>query len=91
MTTDPNAERHDDLVETTLAQLREALAILEAIDAGDLLSELPRDSDAARRHQCAVSLLATLRRDLEGIACGLASAQFVAKAMAQLGRPARLG
>ena len=79
----------DQAVEDAVARLHEALAILEAIDARELLAELPRDRAAARRHQCAVSLLTVLRRELEGITGDLDAAQLVTGRLAQLGRPER--
>jgi hypothetical protein len=74
-----------EVLEDAPARLREALAILEAIEAGELLSELPPGQDAARRHQRAVSLLAILRRDLEAFSDDLGSALFVDRAMTQIG------
>jgi hypothetical protein len=56
--------RSSELIETTVARLHEALAILEAIDAAEMLSSLPADPTARRAHQQAVSMLAVLRRDL---------------------------
>jgi hypothetical protein len=78
-----------DLAESALARLSEALAILEAIDRGELLGELPAAAEAAERHQCAVSLLAVLRRELEALACELQSASYVEALIARLGRPSR--
>jgi len=80
-----------DLAESALARLSEALAILEAIDRGDLLAELPAGAEAAERHQCAVSLLAVLRRELEALACELQSAGYVQALIAGLGRRGRRG
>jgi hypothetical protein len=36
-----------DLIEAAVGRLREAIALLEAIDHGDLLAELPAQADAA--------------------------------------------
>ena len=55
-----------NVVEATTTRLREAVAVLEAIDEGHLLAELP-PGPAGRRHQCAVSLLAVLERELRAI------------------------
>lgn len=60
-----------DVAEETIAKLLEALAVLEAIERADLLGDLPADPDAAARHQCAVSLLAVLRRELAALAAEL--------------------
>ncbi len=79
----------DEAVEEAVARLHEALAILEAIDAGELLAELPGDRVAARRHQCAVSLLTVLRRELEGIAGDLDAAQLVTGRLAEIIRSER--
>jgi len=61
---EPDAPRPPDVVEDAVARLCEALAVLETIDSGGMLSELPADSAARADHQRAVSLLAVLRRDL---------------------------
>jgi hypothetical protein len=44
--------------------LREALAIIDAINAGELLAALPASADDRHRHQTAVSLLGLLERTL---------------------------
>ncbi|MGC9953053.1 MAG: hypothetical protein ABSD21_02090 [Rhizomicrobium sp.] len=44
--------------------LREALAIIDAINAGELLAALPASANDCHRHQTAVSLLALLERAL---------------------------
>jgi hypothetical protein len=56
--------RPPDVVDDAVCRLSEALAILDAIELGGMLSELPDDVIARRAHQRAVSLLAILRRDL---------------------------
>lgn len=56
------------MVEDAIARLQEALAVLQVIEDGDLLGELPADRSARRNHQSAVSMLAVLRRDLTGVA-----------------------
>lgn len=76
-----------DLVEETAGRLREAIAILDAIDMGELLCELPDGADAGRRHQSAVSLLAILHRDLSALACELESAGQVQDLMSRLASP----
>jgi hypothetical protein len=44
--------------------IREALAIIDAINAGELLAALPASVDDRHRHQTAVSLLGLLERAL---------------------------
>jgi hypothetical protein len=44
--------------------LREALAIIDAINAGELLAALPASTNERHRHQTAVSLLGLLERTL---------------------------
>jgi hypothetical protein len=80
----PSPEFRDDAVEAALSRLTEALALLDAIDEGDMLARLPAEPEAARRHQRAVSMLAVLRRELETVTGELSSAQFVAAAMTQI-------
>jgi hypothetical protein len=53
-----------DAIEDTVARLIEAIAVLETIEFGGMLGELPADPMARDTHQRAVSLLAVLRRDL---------------------------
>lgn len=53
--------------EDSTERLREALAILVMIDTGSLLEELPI-GPGRERHQCAISLLRVLRREIEAIA-----------------------
>jgi hypothetical protein len=76
-----------DLIEETAGRLREAIAILEAIDAGELLCELPGGAEPARRHQSAVSLLAVLHRDLTALASELETAGHVQDLMSRLTSP----
>jgi len=87
----PTSGPGDETLEIAVARIYEATAILDAIEDGGLLSDLPHDAEAARRHQTGVSLLALLRRDLDAIARDLASAHFVANAMAQLAKPVPRG
>lgn len=75
------------LTEQAVGRLCEALSLLEAIDAGGFLDELPNAAESARNHQCAVSLLAILRRELRGLVCELQSACLVHDVMARVGRP----
>jgi len=56
--------RPPDVVDDAVGRLCEALAILDAIELGGMLGELPADPIARKAHQRAVSLLAILRRDL---------------------------
>jgi hypothetical protein len=75
-----------DLIEAAVGRLREAVALLEAIDRGELLAELPSQSDAAVRHQCAVSLLAVLRRELDALTAELESAGYVQDLLSRMSR-----
>lgn len=78
-----NTPRAPDLVEDALGRLREAIAILDAIEEGGMLGELPAKATARRNHQRAVSLLAILRRELAGLARDLAAAGQVQDAIAR--------
>lgn len=77
-----------DLVEEAIGRLLEAIAVLETIEAGDMLAEMPRLAVARRRHQRAVSLLAVLRRDLTGLYRDLKAAQQVEDALVRATMPA---
>jgi hypothetical protein len=80
-----------DVMEAAICRLQEAIALLDAIDEGELLAQLPPDNEAALRHQCAVSLLAVLRRELNVLAIELQSASQVQDLIARLARPAPRG
>jgi hypothetical protein len=82
---EPNAG--GDVLEAAAGRLNEAVSILDAVERGELLAVLPRGADAAARHQCAVSLLAVLRRELRALACELESASQVQNLMDRLSRP----
>lgn len=85
---DPTSPTADgDLIEAAVGRLHEAIALLEAIERGDLLAELPTQADAAPRHQCAVSLLAVLRRELEALTVELESAGYVQNLISRMSRP----
>jgi len=56
--------RPPDIVDDAVGRLSEALAILDAIELGGMLAELPAEPLARKAHQRAVALLAVLRRDL---------------------------
>ena len=75
-----------DVLEAAAGRLAEAVSILDAVDRSELLSVLPRGTDEAARHQCAVSLLAVLRRELQALACELESASQVQNLMDRLSR-----
>lgn len=81
---EPTAGR--DALEAAAVRLNEAISILDALERGDLLAELPRGAEAAANHQCAVSLLAVLRRELQTLACELESASQVQHLMDRLSR-----
>ncbi len=76
----------NDVLEAAAGRLAEAVSILDAVDRSELLSVLPRGADAAARHQCAVSLLAVLRRELQTLAGELESASQVQNLMDRLSR-----
>lgn len=75
-----------DALEAAAGRLNEAVSILDAVERGELLAELPRGAEAAARHQCAVSMLAVLRRELQALACELESASQVQILMDRLSR-----
>ena len=51
------------VAEQTSTRLAEILALLAAIDAGELLAETPPSAHGRERHQVAVSLLALAERE----------------------------
>jgi hypothetical protein len=55
-------------VESAWARLKEACAVLTAIDYGELLSAAPEAADARRRHYTAICLLTVMQRDLTSLA-----------------------
>jgi hypothetical protein len=79
--------RSPDVVEDAVSRLCEAIAVLEAIEMGGMLGELPADAMARDEHQRAVSLLAVLRRDLAGLRRDLQAAvqaqDVIARALAR--------
>jgi hypothetical protein len=81
---EPTAGR--DALEAAAVRLNEAMSILDAVEHGELLAELPRGAEAAAKHQCAVSLLAVLRRELQLLACELESASQVQHLIERLSR-----
>ena len=80
----PNPIRAPDLVEDAIGRLREAIAILDAIEEAGMLGELPMKPTGRRNHQRAVSLLAVLRRELDGLVCDLTAAGQVQDAIARM-------
>jgi hypothetical protein len=88
MTSEPSpAAFSNDLIEEAAARLREALALLELIESGDLLGELPADRDAREGHQRAVSVLAVLKRDLVDLERRLGAGWTAANAAARVRVP----
>jgi hypothetical protein len=75
--------RPPDIVDDAVSRLCEALAILETIDAGNLLAELPADPTARAGHQRAVSLLSVLRRELTRLKHELQAADQAQEAIAR--------
>jgi hypothetical protein len=87
---DPDSPTADiDVLDVAVSRLGEAVALLDAIQHGDLLAELPAGAEAALRHQCGVSLLAVLRRELDGLASELQSASYVQGLVGRISRPGR--
>ncbi len=78
-----DAPRPPDVIEDAVGRLHEAIAILEAIEDGDMLGELPTDAEAQFSHQRAVSLLAVLRRELEALRGELQAAGEAEEAIAR--------
>ncbi|HEX3367926.1 hypothetical protein [Phenylobacterium sp.] len=74
--------RPGDPIDDAVGRLVEAIAILDLIEAGDLLAELPAEAAARRSHQRAVSLLAILRRELAGVRNDLAAAGLLQDVLA---------
>lgn len=70
----PLGRTAEDIAERTRQRARELLAILDAIDAGELLCERPQTAAARLRHQMGISLLSVMRRDLVALCEELSSA-----------------
>jgi len=87
--------RAPDVVEEAVGRLHEALSILDAIEMGGMLGELPAEAMARDAHQRAVSLLAVLRRDLQGLRRDLQAAgqaqDAITRALARRNAQARRG
>jgi hypothetical protein len=85
--------RTPDIVEDAVGRLCEAIAVLDAIETGGMLSELPADAMARADHQRAVSLLAVLRRDLLALRRELQAAgqaqDAIARALQRIGAETR--
>jgi hypothetical protein len=85
--------RTPDIVEDAVSRLCEAIAVLDAIESGGMLGELPAEVMARAEHQRAVSLLAMLRRDLIGLRRELEAAgqaqEAIARALQRMGAEAR--
>ena len=80
----PPRDLRFEAIDDAVGRLHEAVAILVAIEAGDLLGRLPQDVGAAHLHQCGVSLLVTLRRELEGVIDDLNAAEVAGHALARI-------
>lgn len=63
--TNPNPDFRRAFEDST-TRLRECLSLLDAIEAGHLLEEMPEGASAVR-HQCALSLIAILDRELRAV------------------------
>jgi len=66
-----------------VGRLMESIAMLDVIEEGEMLSELPHDAGARRKHQGAVSLLAVLKRELIDLSRDLRAAEDVRQAIAR--------
>ena len=66
----------DEALDDALARLHEMLALVQAIEDGDLLAALPAEEIAAQDHQRAGSLLSALHRERDCLAGRLAAAQL---------------
>lgn len=75
--------RPPDVLEEAIGRLHEAIAVLDAIDLGDMLGALPEDPADANAHQRAVSLLAVLRRDLVALRRDMQAAGHAEDAIAR--------
>lgn len=64
----------DDALEVALGRLAEARALVQTIQDHDLLAELPAREAARADHQRAVSLIAVLHRELQGLSADLEAA-----------------
>jgi hypothetical protein len=62
------------MIETALGRLYEAMALVTTIEDRGLLAELPAGEAGRQNHQAAVSMLAILRRELEGVSIELDAA-----------------
>lgn len=69
------------MVEAAHGRIREVLDVLESIEGGELLSELPSHPAGRRRHQCAVSMLAVVKRELTAVMEDLDVAQSAVEAI----------
>lgn len=85
----PPASFSLDLVEDAASRLREAIALLEMIEDGDMLCELPANPDGKARHQRAVSVLSVLKRDLVDLERRLGAGWAAAAATARAAAAAR--
>lgn len=57
----------DSALEHLGGRIREILAMLLAIEAGELLSDLPADQSASERHAIGLSLLEVMGRELSSL------------------------
>jgi hypothetical protein len=78
-----NPQLTPDLIEDAVGRVIEAIAVLDVIEEGEMLSALPADPAARRKHQGAVSLLAVLRRELIDLSRDLRAAEEVHQAIAR--------
>ena len=70
----PSGPDFAGLLEGALGRLLEASCLVSQIEDHDLLAELPADDEARGRHQAAISMIAILRRELDGVATELQAA-----------------
>lgn len=69
------------MLEASHGRLREVLDVLDSIESGEMLAELPANPAGRRRHQCAVSMLAVVRRELAAVMEDLDVAQTAVEAI----------
>ena len=64
----------NELLERSCDRARGVLAVVEAIDLGELFAETPASAAGRRRHDIGVALLDVLRRELSALVHEMASA-----------------
>lgn len=83
---DPHRLMRIAILEEAVGRLQEIDALIESIERAELLNEV-KGREGPRRRQCAASLLAVLRRELDALASELQSAVCVENIMARITGP----